>query len=165
VNGWQISPIVYLHTGTVFTITSGANKSFDSTNNQRPDAVPGVSPSVAHGCRICSTNNEVSEWFNQAAFMFNGPGVLGGIGPGGADGNVARNSQYGPGFRDIDLGLFHTTKFERGVEFQLRGEATNVFNLVSLANPSGNLSSANFGKITGAAGTQRVIQLGGRLTF
>ncbi len=165
VNGWELSPIVYLHSGGVFTVTTGANKSFDSTNNQRPDAVPGVSPIVAHGCRVCSTGSEVSEWFNQAAFMANGPGVLGGIGPGGADGNVGRNSLYGPGFRDIDLGLFRTVNFEHGVAFQFRAEATNVFNLVSLANPTSSLASANFGKITSAAGTQRVIQLGGKLTF
>jgi hypothetical protein len=165
VNGWQISPIVYLHSGGPFTVTTGANKSFDSTNAQRPDAAPGTNPNVSHGCRVCTTGSELSEWFNQAAFTANGPGVLGGIGPGGADGNVSRNSLYGPGFRDIDLGLFHTTKFERGVEFQLRGEATNVFNMVSLSNPTGSLASANFGKITSAAGTQRVIQIGGRLTF
>ena len=164
-NGWQISPIVYLHSGGPFTVTTGSNKSFDSTNAQRPDAVPGISPNVAHGCRVCTIGSELNEWFNQAAFTPNGPGVLGGIGPGGADGNVGRNTLYGPGFRDIDLGLFHTTKFEHGVEFQLRGEVTNVFNMVSLSNPTGSYASANFGKITSAAGTQRVIQIGGRLNF
>jgi hypothetical protein len=166
VNGWQISPIVYLHSGGVLTPTTGANKSFDSTNNQRPNAVAGVSPVLAHNrCRVCATNNEVSEWFNTAAYTANGPGVTGGIGPGGADGNVGRNSLFGPGFKDIDMGLFHTTKFEHGVEFQLRGEATNIFNLVSLSNPTASLASSNYGKITSAAGTQRVIQVGARLTF
>jgi hypothetical protein len=165
-NGWQISPVVFLHSGGVLTPTTGANKSFDSTNNQRPNAVPGISPVLSHTrCRVCATNNEVNEWFNTAAYTANGPGVAGGIGPGGADGNVGRNSLFGPGFKDIDMGLFHTTKFERGVEFQLRGEATNVFNLVSLSNPTASLASGNYGKITSAAGTQRVIQVGGRLTF
>ena len=173
-NGWQISPIVYLHSGGVFTVTTGANKSFDSTNNQRPDYIPGGPSPVLdhHRCRICSTNSVTTAWFNNlpstspgASFTNNGPGVAGGIGPGGADGNVTRNSLYGPGFRDIDMGLFHTTKFEHGVEFQLRGEATNIFNLVSLSNPTGSLASANFGKITSAAGAQRILQVGGRLTF
>ncbi|MFC5864816.1 carboxypeptidase regulatory-like domain-containing protein [Acidicapsa dinghuensis] len=166
VNGWQISPIVYLHSGGVFTVTTGANKSFDSTNNQRPDAVSGQNPVLSpHRCRVCATNSETSEWFNTAAFTANGPGVTGGIGPGGADGNVARNSLFGPGFKDIDMGLFRNIKFERGIVFQLRGEATNVFNLVSLANPTASLASGNYGKITSAAGTQRIIQVGGRLTF
>jgi len=167
VNGWQISPIAYLHSGGVLTPTTGANKSFDSTHNPRPDAVAGQSPVLSsHRCRVCSTTNSVvNEWFNTAAYTANGPGVAGGIGPGGADGNVGRNSLYGPGFKDIDLGLFHNIKFEHGVVFQLRGEATNVFNLVSLSNPTASLASSNYGKITSATGTQRILQVGGRLTF
>jgi hypothetical protein len=166
VNGWQISPIVYLHSGGVFNATTGANKSDDSTNNQRPDAVAGQNPVLdPHRCRVCSTNSVLNEWFNTAAYTANGPGVAGGIGPGGADGNVGRNSLFGPGFRDIDLGLFRNITFEHGVVFQLRGEATNIFNLVSLNNPTGSLASGNYGKITSAAGTQRIIQVGGRLTF
>jgi hypothetical protein len=165
VNGWQISPIVYLHSGGVFTVTTGSNKSFDSTGNQRPDAVAGQKPVLdAHRCRVCSTNSVLTSWFNTAAFTANGPGVAGGIGPGGADGNVGRNSLFGPGFRDVDMGVFRNIKFER-VVFQLRGEATNIFNLVSLNNPTASLASGNYGKITSAAGTQRIIQVGGRLTF
>jgi hypothetical protein len=172
VNGWQISPIVYLHSGGVFTVTTGANKSFDSTGNQRPDYVPGGPSPVLdpHRCRVCSNPNSVmNEWFNTStttpSFTANGPGVAGGIGPGGADGNVGRNSLFGPGFRDVDMGVFRNIKFERGVVFQLRGEATNIFNLVSLNNPTASLASGNYGKITSAAGTQRIIQVGGRLTF
>ena len=166
VNGWQISSIAYLHSGAPFTPVTGANKSFDSTNNQRPDAVAGQNPVLnPHRCRVCATNSVVNEWFNTQAFTPNGPGVAGGIGPGGADGNVRRNSMYGPGFKDIDLGVFKSFQFERGVAFQLRGEATNVFNLVSLNNPTASLASGTYGKITSAAGTQRIIQVGGRLTF
>jgi hypothetical protein len=168
VNGWQISPILYLHSGGVLTMGTGSNKSFDSTGNQRPDAVPGVSPVLSHNrCRVCSTTspNETSAWFNTAAFTPNGPGVAGGIGPGGADGNVGRNSLFGPGFKDLDMGLFRNIKFERGMVFQLRGEATNTLNWVSLSNPTASLASGNDGKITSAAGTQRVLQVGGRLTF
>ncbi len=59
-----------------------------------------------------------------------------------------------------------TLTFERGMVFQFRAEVTNVMNWVSLNNPSsGNITSGSQGTITSAAGTQRVIQLGGRLTF
>ena len=118
----------------------------------------------------------MSAWFNTAALTFTTvPGVAGGIGPGGADGNVGRNSLFGPGFKDLDMGLFRNIKFERGIVFQLRGEATNLFNWVNLSNPtasgppttatSGTNNNGNFGKITSATGTQRVLQVGGRLTF
>jgi hypothetical protein len=166
VNGWTISPTAYLTSGGPFTITTGSTKNFDSAGANRPDYVPGVSPKLdPHRCRVCATNSVLSAWFNTAAFQSNGPGVVGGIGPGGADGNVTRDSLIGPGFRDIDLGIFRTISFEHGIAFQFRAEATNAFNLVSLANPTATLSSGNNGKITSAAGTQRVIQLGGRLTF
>ncbi len=169
VNGWQISPILILHSGGVFSVTTGANKSFDSTNAQRPDAVSGQNPLLDHKrCRVCtpaSGSNEVTAWFNTAAYTANGPGVAGGIGPGGADGNVGRNTLFGPGFKDLDMGVFRNIKFERGVVFQLRGESTNALNWVNLSNPTGSLASGNYGKITSATGTQRLIQVGGRLTF
>jgi Carboxypeptidase regulatory-like domain len=165
-NGWQISPIVYLTSGGPFEITTGSTNNFDSSGHNRPNAVPGVSPGLdPHRCRICATNSVLTEWFNTAAFTANGPGKPGGIGPGGADGNVTRDSLIGPGLRDIDLGLFRTVTFEHGIAFQFRAEATNAFNMVSLANPTAQVTSGNNGKITSAQGTQRVIQLGGRLTF
>ncbi len=163
VNGWTIAPVLGLTSGAPITITTGANKNSDSSNANRPNAVPGVSSKLSHGCRICATGSELQAWFNTAAFANNGPGL--GIGPGGADGNVTRDSLIGPGFRDMDLGLFRNISFEHGVVFQFRAEATNAFNWVSIGNPTTSLSSGNDGKITGAQGTQRIIQLGGRLTF
>jgi hypothetical protein len=49
---------------------------------------------------------------------------------------------------------------------QLRGEATNAFNLVNLGIPTATVSSPIDGKITSAiANSNRQIQLGVRLTF
>jgi hypothetical protein len=105
-------------------------------------------------------------WFNNAAFTANGPGLPGGIGPGGADGNVTRDSLVGPGLKDMDAGFYRDVSLWREAVFQFRAEITNVMNWVNLNNPSsGNITSASQGTITSAAGTQRVIQLGGRLTF
>jgi hypothetical protein len=164
VNGWQISPVVYLQTGAPFSVSTGSDKSFDSANGNRPNVVPGVGTKLdSTRCRVCATNSVLSEWFNTAAFTPNGPGL--GIGPGGADGTAGRDSLNGPGLKDMDAGLFRSVNFEGGTAFQFRAEVTNVMNWVSLSNPTGTLSSGNYGKITGAAGTQRVIQLGGRLTF
>jgi hypothetical protein len=159
VNGWTISPIVSLQSGTPFTITTGSNKNFDSQNANRPNLVPGVNPVLdPHRARSVSRG----AWFNTAAFSANGPGL--GIGIGGADGNTPRDYLRGPGYRDIDLGLLRDFRFERGLVFQIRGEATNAFNLVSLNNPTASLSSGNDGKITAAA-SPRLIQVGARLTF
>jgi hypothetical protein len=160
-NGWTISPIYTLQSGPPFEITTGSNKNFDSENHNRPDMVAGVDPFLdPHRSRPVAAN----AWFNKAAFMPNGPGVPGGIGPGGADGNTPRDSLRGPGYRDVDLALLRDFSLERGIVFQLRGEATNVFNLVSLSNPTANLASSLDGKITSAS-SMRIIQIGARLTF
>ena len=173
-NGWQITPVLYMVSGGPFSITTGSTKNDDSAGANRPDydTVAPVSPKLdPHRCRVCSSNSELKAWFNTAAFTANGPtgsnanAPNGGIGPGGADGNVGRDTLIGPGLRDLDAGLFRDINFERGMVFQFRAEFTNVLNWVSLANPSASLSSGTDGQITGAAGTQRLIQLGGRLTF
>jgi hypothetical protein len=67
-------------------------------------------------------------------------GWRGGIRPGGSDGNVPTNIIRAPGYRDIDLALRRTFNFERGIKFELSGEATNAFNMVSLSAPNTTLS-------------------------
>jgi hypothetical protein len=159
-NGWTISPIYSVQSGPPFEITTGSNKNFDSENHNRPDMVAGVNPFLdPHRSRNVARN----AWFDTAAFVPNGPGVAGGIGPYGADGNTPRDSLRGPGYRDVDLGVFRNFRFEN-YTFQLRGEATNAFNLVSLSNPTASLASSLDGKITSAS-SPRIIQVGARFTF
>jgi hypothetical protein len=167
-NGWSITSVALFTSGAPFSMSTGSDNNFDSANANRPNAVPGVSPYLSpHRCRVCaaSANGVTTAWFNKAAFTPNGPGAAGGIGPGGADGNVGPFSLNGPGLKDMDAGLLRNITFERGVVFQFRAEITNVMNWVNLSGPTSSLSSGNDGKITGATATQRVIQLGGRLTF
>ncbi len=158
-NGWSISPIVAFNSGTPINIGTGADKNDDGYTSDRPNLVSGQSAFLdPHRGRSIARN----AWFNTAAFTPNGPGL--GIGPGGADGNTPRDYLRAPGYRDVDLGIFRDLRFERGIVFQFRAEATNAFNLVSLNAPTANLASSLNGKITSAA-SPRLIQLGARLTF
>ncbi len=170
VNGWTISPVWVLQSGSPFSVTTGSDKNDDSANANRPDLVSGTNAFLdPHRGRPAAA----AEWFNTEAFIANGPGVAGGIGPGGADGNAPRDYLRNPGYRDVDLGIFRDIHFGEGITFQLRGEATNAFNLVSLNGPGssgppttagGVPTSSSFAVITGAA-SPRIIQVGGRLTF
>ena len=160
-NGWTISPVVTLYSGLPVNILTGISENFDGYGNNRPDLVAGVSPFLSpHRPR----SQAAAEWFNTAAFVKNGPGVPGGIGPGGADGNTPRDYLRAPGYRDVDLALLRDFHFERGIVFQIRGEATNAFNLISLSAPTANLNSPNNGRITSAY-SPRIMQVGARLTF
>ncbi len=157
-NHWTVSSIATLYSGLPVNITTGSNRNFDSANNNRPNLVPGVNAFLdPHRSRPAAA----AAWFNIAAFAPNGPGL--GIGPYGADGNTGRDYLRAPGYRDVDLGIFRDFSIER-FTLQIRGEATNAFNLVSLNAPTANLASALDGKITAAA-SPRLIQVGARLTF
>lgn len=157
-NGWSISPIVTLYSGAPVNVTTGSSPNGDPSTSNRPNLVPGVNPFLdPHRPRTVSRY----AWFNKAAFTPNGSG---GIGPGGADGTTPRDFLWAPGYRDVDLAVLHDFKFERGTVLQIRADATNVFNMVSLNAPNASLSSSQFGWIT-SAGTQRLLQLGARFTF
>jgi hypothetical protein len=160
-NGWQISPIVALYSGTPVNILTGANNNDDSYGNNRPNLVPGQDPFLdPHRTRAAVA----AAWFNTAAFTPNGPGK--GIGIGGADGNTPRDYLRAPGYRDIDLGIFRTILLKENLRLQVRGEASNVFNMVDLAAPTASLASSIDGAITAAvANSNRQLQLGMRFTF
>ena len=80
----------------------------------------------------------------------------------GADGTAGRNIVEGPGYRNVDLGLFRDIRLGGDLMLQLRAEATNVFNFVNLNNPGLSLNApATFGKIRTARDMRR-IQLGAR---
>jgi hypothetical protein len=157
-NHWTISSIAIFYSGAPVNIVTGSNKNDDSANNNRPNLVAGQNAFLS---TQRSRSVAAAEWFNTAAFANNGPGL--GIGPYGADGNAPRDYLRGPGYRDVDLGIFRNISIER-LTLQIRGEATNAFNLVSLNAPTANLASTLNGKITSAA-SPRLIQVGARLTF
>jgi Carboxypeptidase regulatory-like domain len=157
-NHWTISTIATLYSGAPVNITTGSNRNFDSANANRPNLVPGVNAFLdPHRARAVAA----AAWFDTAAFTPNGPGL--GTGPFGADGNTGRDYLRAPGYRDVDLGIFRNFSIER-FTLQIRGEATNAFNMVSLNAPTANLASTLNGKITSAA-SPRLIQVGARLTF
>src|SRR5260370_39505832 len=104
-------------------------------------------------------------WFNNAAFVRH-PAT-----PGAppVDGNSPRNFLNQPSYRDVDLAIFRTFKVSERFNVQFRGEALNVFNMVSLNAPNATapaspLAQGNFGAITSAQ-TMRQLQLGLRVAF
>lgn len=105
----------------------------------------------------------------------------------GSFGNLGRNVFRDSGFSNLDLSVFKNFKFKERYGLQLRWEAFNVFNHPIAANPYGSSSFVNsgnqFGKGGGSlgfagltndfaagnpligSGSQRVMQLGAKITF
>jgi hypothetical protein len=150
-NDWTLSAIVTLQTGQPLTVTSGLDRNLDGLTTDRPDLIG--DPRLDSG----RPREELIEgWFNVAAFAQ--PTI-------GTDGSAGRNIVVGPGYRNVDMGLFRDLRFGGDLMLQLRAEATNVFNVVNLNNPGLALNApATFGKIRTARDMRR-IQLGARLSF
>jgi len=69
----------------------------------------------------------------------------------GTDGTLGRNAFRSPGFERVDMALTKFIPIRERFKLRFRLEAFNAFNHTDLNAPSGNLSSASFGKSTGAA--------------
>jgi len=68
----------------------------------------------------------------------------------GVAGNSSRRFFHGPGLNNWDFSLHKTTRITERMSAEFRAEFFNVFNHAQFGNPSGNLASGSFGKVSGA---------------
>jgi hypothetical protein len=157
--GWQFNAIGIFQTGTPFTVTctlAAPNCDFnrDGANNDRVNL-------PASGTDLGDPSQ--SDWLTgvMTASDFSFPAV-------GTFADQPRNAFRGPGYKSVDLSLFKNfgvgTINGRPSTVQVRLEAFNAFNWVNLFNPTSNVNSASFGRVTGAR-PMRVVQLGGKWMF
>ncbi|MFZ1087471.1 MAG: carboxypeptidase regulatory-like domain-containing protein [Terracidiphilus sp.] len=187
-NGWHVSSIINLHTGTPFNILTGSDNNQDGNTTDRPNLAAGANPfntgtnrksrsTLAADYFVANTPANTNIFWTPSpsqptaptGYVYCGyatayPTACAGIGPGGSDGSLRRMNYYSPGYRDVDASLFRDFSIYDLIKLQARAEASNVFNLVSLGAPNATLSSSAAGTITSASG-MREIQLGLRLTF
>jgi hypothetical protein len=154
VQGWTMSPIVNLQTGSPFspiiqvTDSKGSLEAFN-----RPFVVAGVP--------LYLPNASPAGYLNPAAFVRQATGF----------GNAGRNILRSPGFEDIDFSIGKTTTIKERAALQFRAEAFNLFNHPNLGQPVNNMASSAFGQIQatrtarGDLGSSRQLQLGLKLIF
>lgn len=162
-NGWTVTGIWTANSGQPFTVTTGVDNYFSGLGNNRPSVIPGKTP---HTLPVHSRVAEMAQWFDTSAYCR--PGVdagCPGVGPLGLLGNTRPMQLDNPGYRNVDASLFRSFDLHESLKFQLRGEVSNVFNLVNLGTASAAMNSTTFGQVTGSGGTQRIIQVGGRILF
>ncbi len=87
-------------------------------------------------------------------------------------GSLPRNFLRGPGRTNVDMTLAKVTSITERLKLEIRADAFNLFNHAEFANPSTNITSPNFGRITttGDPGPpidhhERILQLAARFTF
>ena len=152
--GWSLSPIVNLQSGSPFspiisvTDSKGSLEAFDR-------------PFVNLGVPLYLPSPSPAGWINPAAFTRQATGF----------GNAGRNILTAPGFEDIDFSVAKTTTIKERAALQFRAEAFNLFNHPNFTQPVNNLAATTFGQITltrtarGDLGSSRQLQLGLKLIF
>ena len=162
-NGWTVTGIWTANSGQPFTVTTGNDNYFSGLGNNRPSIIPGKSP---HTLPQSSRVAEMKQWFDTTAYCRPGTDAgCAGLSPSGLLGNERPAQLDDPGYRNVDASLFRSFHIRESMQFQFRGEVSNVFNLVNLGTPSSAMNSSTYGQITGSGGSQRIIQVGGRILF
>jgi outer membrane receptor protein involved in Fe transport len=161
-NGWTVSGIWTANSGQPFTVTTGNDNYFSGLGNNRPSIIPGKTP---HTLPVHSRAAEMKQWFDTSAYCVTGTAGCPGVGPLNLLGNERPAQLDVPGYRNVDASLFRTFNIHESLAFQLRGEVSNVFNLVNLPGPNSAMNGSTYGTITGAGNPMRIIQVGGRILF
>ncbi len=153
--GFGLDAIVRARSATPVNVLSGRDPfGLGFTTVARPDVVAGQplyleDASFAGGKR-----------FNAAAF--DGAKTL----AEGRQGTLGRNVLRGFGASQLDIALRRQFKITEQFNLQFRADAFNVFNHANFANPTGILTSGNFGRATqmlasGLGGLSPLFQIGG----
>ena len=153
-SGWQVNGITAVRGGLPVNITSGVDSNRDGITTDRPNQVG--NPALSNGR---TRSQKIAQYFNTAAYTAP-PATQ-------AYGNVSRNTIQGPGFFTTDLSTFKNFQVWRESQLQFRAEIFNLFNNMNLANPTGQLTSGNYGKITALATNYnpRVVQFALKFSF
>ncbi|HTC34946.1 MAG TPA: TonB-dependent receptor [Bryobacteraceae bacterium] len=154
--GWQLAPIVGLHSGSYFSVTTGLDNALTGIGAQRPNQ---VLPNA-----YC-TDKTINCWMSAAAFAYPANGTLGDFGI---------NNLEGPGYFDVDISLSRQFRVREKQYFEIRAESFNIQNRANFLNPgavsiaggtaNSTLNSSTFGKIQ-ADVSPRIMQFAVKYVF
>jgi hypothetical protein len=179
---WQFGAIFSYSSGGPQTITAPLSTVWQSTASNTPvvlGAIPkgkvyytsnGVNffegltqikdPSVAG---VSSANSLSGSFSNLAIADAKGNPILVNPGP-GSSGNLGRNTFTGPGSVGLDVNMLKRVTVTENKTFEVRVDVVNVLNHPNFGNPTLNINSVNFGRISSASGSRR-FTLNARFNF
>ena len=162
---WQLSLIETLQSGNPQNFHL-SNTSFTGAGTLRPNVTGNVVTGVAPATNGSPTS--VTYVQNPSVFVNQGttPGTVLGFG------DLGRNVVIGPGFSNLDVAVVRNIKFRERYNFQIRGDAYDLFNHTNFTNPVTTIGSSTLGLITsgtrapaGDFGSSRQIQLALKFQF
>jgi Carboxypeptidase regulatory-like domain/TonB-dependent Receptor Plug Domain/TonB dependent receptor len=150
IGGWELTGIWTLQGGMPFTVFDGKDNSFTGLGIDHANQIGNPHLDTGRG-----SSSLAAEYFDTAAFAPNGLGTFG---------NAPRNSIYGPGLVNTDMGLMKYFAVRDTTKLQFRSEFFNALNHTNFQNPVSDLNSSQFGQIT-SANPNRILQLALKLLF
>ena len=158
--GWQLNGILSRYSGTPFTVTASGTSLNAVANQQTADQ-------VKDKVEILGGTGPGQSYFDPLAFRSVTDVRYG---------NSGLNTLRGPGFVNLDLGLFREFRV-RDVQIQFRAEAFNATNTPHFNNPGVNVSNmrlnadgtvnslGGYTEITSARPDERQVRIGVRVAF
>jgi hypothetical protein len=163
VGGWTVTGIHQYRAGDPLSVSGAGPRTVLFNGTVRPDWIPGV-PVVINGDATVKTDGSGERYLNPDAFKLvpvtgsNVPLRLGTAPP-------RLPNVRGPAVFGEDLGLKKSFAFTETKNLEIRADFFNVFNRAGRGNPNTDITSALFGRITGARFGPRNIQLEARFNF
>ncbi len=152
--GWELQGILSAMSGEPFTITAPGSTLNAPGNEQRANVV-GTPKRIGD----IAGPNGTGLWFTTDAFAVPAQNTFG---------NAGREIVDGPGLINIDFSIFRRfpiPQLGEAGDLTLRVESFNFTNTPHFSNPNGDVSNANFGRVTGASDDARQFQIGLTLRF
>jgi hypothetical protein len=169
IGGWQLSTSLNLSGGLPFTLNyneastniPGSAPSYPSYTGQgrMKHNLTGFKPgSSGTGTRTYYQKQTTNLLTDPGTGVFKNPGL-------DTIGNVGRNTYFGPGYFNDDMGLTKTFTIHENIVTKFRMDAFNAFNHINPGNPGGNIESD--GTISGLSpsGTPRQLEFSLRVQF
>ena len=145
-SGWQLSPIVAVHSGTWFYALDGTDNCLCGVFLDRPN--------VSGNPYVRSTTGAL-QWLDPSAFS---------LSPTGTFGDSGRDSLEAPGYFDIDAAVSRYFNITERHRIELRFEFFNVLNHVNFSAPDNYVTDPQFGQILSDA-SPRILQFALKYTF
>jgi hypothetical protein len=166
--GWTIAGVTSLQTGFPIGLTDSAFRSLQCTPVvsffgcwDRPDIIAPTKTfsdprNVQNLPNALGVKHQGNYYFDPSTLKREALGTIG---------NAGRNLFHGPGINNTDISFYKDTAITERYKLQLRVDLFNAFNHAQFSNPSGNVNSSLFGRVTTTRIAARITQLSASFNF
>lgn len=152
-SGWEMLAQYTARSGQPFSITDPTGATLHGISFSRANFAPGKT--LEDAVKTGRVQDRLNEFFNRSAFAPAGQFF----------GNTGRNILSGPAQWNVDFSIVKRISITERQTVDFRTEVFNLFNHVNFAQPEGNFTSANFGRILATSSNARVIQFALKYNF